>query len=257
MNPKLWPLALVLVLAACHSAPSLEPDPTPQASDLTAEQLIAKSNAARGGEQRLAAVQFVKLTGQWSTNAAKARPVTVMIAPGNYLRRIELASGPPSIKAIQGQESWEINPQNNVLKPAPMLARDASRFRRLADPQGPLVNPQAKGNKIEVIGKHAWRTFQVYKLKVTYPDGGVGYLYLDAQSFLPVRSVGTMYVAQVDEDADLEILYEDYRDVDGVKWPFKETSFAPQARFTQTISWDKVEIDRQPLDESVFAAPKS
>lgn len=256
MKRTIWPLALFLVLTACHSAPQLEPDPEAQTSDLTGEQLIAKSNAARGGEQKLAGIQFVKLTGTWSTSKKNALPITLLIAPGRYLRKIELSSSVTSVKAIDGESAWETSPQAGVDKPTPMGAKEASRFRHLADPQGPIVNPQAKGNKVEVVGKHPWHDRQVYKLKVTFPDGGVNHLYLDAQSFLPVRLVGPMYVAQVDDEVETELIYENYRDVDGVKWPFKETVNVPAARFIQTTVWKNIEINKQPLDDSVFKAPK-
>jgi hypothetical protein len=179
-----------------------------------------------------------------------------MIAPGRYLRRIEQGTDMPMIKAVNGQTTWEISPQKGILKPTPMAAKDAERFRHLADPQGPLVNPGAKGNKVEVIGKLPWKNLQVYKLKVTFRDGGVSYFYLDAKSFLPVRMVTTLYVAQSDKDIDIEFAFEDFRDVNGVKWPFTEKANAPEGNLSQVISWQKIEVNK-PLDESAFKGPKS
>lgn len=255
MTRKLWPIALLLALTACHSSAPMEPDPAAQTSDLTAEQLIEKFIAARGGQEKLAGIQVVKMTGTFSTGQTSPSPVTVTIAPGHYLRRIEQGSGSASIKGVNRESAWQSNAQSG--KTEAMPPKDAARFRRLADPQGPLFDHQGKGNKVEVIGKLPWRETQVYKLKVTFRDGGVNHIYLDEKSFLPVRVVTTLYVAQADADIDLELLYEDYRDVEGVKWPFKETANAPEAGFTQTISWDKIEVNRQPLDESMFTAPKA
>lgn len=263
MDRKAWPLALILSLVALqaegqyhHGPPAtLPPDPAPQASDLTAEQLIAKCNAARGGEQKLKGVQSVKMTGTWETNQERASPVTLMMAPGRYMRRIERGGGAgTSVKAVNAEAAWEIAPQPKA-KPTPMIAQDAARYRRMADPQGPLVNHQAKGIKVEVVGKMPWEGSQVYKLKVVYRDGGTSFLYLDAKSFLPVRAVGSMYIQQLNKDIDTEYVYEEYRDVNGVKWPFTEKLNAPEVNFKQTISWKTIEVNK-PLDPAAFQAPK-
>jgi hypothetical protein len=262
MNRKLAaPLAVMVALMVWrtsdanpfHPSYPFPPDPAVQASDLPVDQLIAKSNAARGGEPKLKAIQSVKMTGDWVIREDDPAPITVTIAPGRYLRRIEQGSGRTQIKAVDGPTTWEITPQNS--KPAAMTAKDAARFRHLADPQGPLVNAQAKGNKVEVVGKMPWRTMQVYKLKVTFRDGGVTYIYLDAKSFLPVRTVSKIY-DQAGEEINIEFVYQEFRDVDGVKWPYVEKASAPEANFTQTITWKKIETGKTALDPAVFKAPK-
>ena len=267
MNCKIGPLALALAvsLTACqasethvfqHSSNPLPPDPALQASDLTADQLIAKSLEARGGDEQLKNIHSVTMTGKWETSDIKSSPITLMIAPGRYLRRIEARSGGTMFKVVDGQTTWEVTPQTGIAKAKAMVSKDAGRFRRLADPQGPLVDAQAKGNKVEVLGKMPWENSQVYKLKVTFPDGALNYIYLDAQSFLPVRVVNTMYVPHVEEDVDLEYIYEDYRAVDGVKWPFKERANAPQVKLKQITTWEKIEVNK-PLDEAAFKMPTS
>lgn len=264
MNRRALPLAIVLL---CLASPALraqhqmgipiEPDPAPKASDLTVAQLLAKHAEARGGEQKLKAIQSVTMTGTWVTTQSKSSPTTVTIAPGHYLRRIDQAdsSGKASFKAVNGAETWEITPQLGVFKPIAMVPKDASRYRRLADPQGALVDPQTKKNKVELVGKTSWKGSDVYKLKVTYPDGGTNFIYLDGKSFLPVRVVDTLYVNQLHKDFGLEIVYEDYRDVNGVKWPFTEKIKAPEVNFAQTTVWKTIEPNK-PLDPAIFKAPK-
>jgi len=139
--------------------------------------------------------------------------------------------------------------------PTPMVDQDAPRFRHLADPQGPLFQPHAKGNNVEVVGKMPWQDKQVYKLKVTFHDGAEDFVYLDAQSFLPVRKVNTMYVVRRKKSIDLEQTYEDYRAVNGVQWPFTEKANAPEADFSQTITWKTIEVN-QPLDDAAFTGPQ-
>jgi len=263
MKRKALPLTLVLL---CLAAPAvraqhpkgnpMEPDPAPKASDLTVAQLLAKAAEARGGEQKLKAVQSVTMAGTWVTTQSKSSPITVTVSPGHYLRRIDqVEPGKASYKAVNGAETWEITPQLGVFKPIAMLPQDASRYRRLADPQGALFDPQTKKNKVEVVGKTTWKDSPVYKLKVTYPDGATNFIYLDGKSFLPVRIVDTLYVNQLHQDFGMEILYEDYRDVNGVKWPFTEKVKAPEVNFAQTTVWKTIEPNK-PVDQAIFKAPK-
>jgi hypothetical protein len=251
MNRKLWPLALLVVLTACGPSP-MAPDAASQPSDLTADQLIARYQAARGGEQKLQAIQSVKMTGTWGRSAKSQTPIVVLISPGRYLRQI----GKTSVKAVNGPATWELNPAAGILKPEAMVAEDAGHFRDLADPQGPLVDSQTKGNKIEAVGKLSWHDSQVYKLKVTFPDERVSYFYLDAKSFLPVRVVTTLYLAQADKEVPVEYIYQDYRDVGGVKWPFTEKANAPEARVAQVTSWKEIEANA-PVNEAMFKSPQS
>ncbi|HEX3530054.1 MAG TPA: hypothetical protein VH988_23590 [Thermoanaerobaculia bacterium] len=259
MNRKIWPLAVIAAVMICRASEtaSAPASGASQASDLTADQLIAKYEAARGGEQKLKGIQSVKMTGKWVNGESSPAPVAVTIAPGRYLRRIDQGSDVPIVQAVDGQAAWETSPPKGITKPSSMSDKDAARFRHLADPQGPLVNFRAKNNKIEVLGKQSWRSSQVYKLKVTFADGGVNYIYLDAKSFLPVRVVSTLYLQHMlmSKEAELEQVYEDFRDVDGVKWPFIEKASAPEVNFATTTSWEKIEVNK-PVDASAFKQPK-
>jgi hypothetical protein len=260
---KLWLLGVIGVLLACkasetaprHEPGPLAPDPPVQASDLTAEQLMARSNAARGGEEKLRNLQSVRMTGTMMTREAGAAPILVAIEPGRYMRRIEQGPDTMLIQVVDGSTTWEVNPRNGISKPTPMSEKDAARFRRFADPQGPLVNPQAKGCQVKVLGKMPWNGSQVYKTEVVFPDGGVHYVYLDATSFLPLRMVHKLYVPPLGKDIDVEFRYRDFRDVQGVKWPFVEEGSAPEVNFDQTISWEKVEVNA-PADDSLFQMKK-
>lgn len=263
MNRKVLQMLLIVSLMSCrasetqlfhHAAETLPPDPKAQASDLTADQLIAKYAAARGGEAKLKSLQSVKMTGTWESKG-KSSPIVVMIAPGRYLRRIEQGSTMTMANVVDGPTTWMMNPGAGVSKPLPMSGQEAGRFRRLADPQGPLFEAKAKGNKMEVVGKLTWGKTPVYKLKVTFGDGAVTYYYLDAASFLPARIVGSQYVPQLNKNIDVEVIYGDYRDAGGVKWPFTEKANAPEVNFSQSISWDKIETNK-PLDEAAFKPPK-
>ncbi len=261
MRRKISILMVTLALMACrrsntqlfsHEAPTLPPDPAPQASDLTADQLFAKYAAARG-EQKLKGLTSLKMTGTW-TSKGNSAPIIALVSSGRFLRRIGQGSDVIMANAVDGSTSWEMNPKNGLTKPTPMSAKDAARFRRLGDPQGPLVDSKAKGHKIEVVGKLPWNGSTVYKLKVEFKDGETSYFYLDGRTFLLTRVVGSQYVPQLSKNIGVEVVYQDFRDVDGLKCAFSEKASAPEVNFSQSIAWSKIELN-QPLDPAAFKAP--
>ncbi len=259
MTHKTWLLVLILAAAGCRAPdpPAVSivtEDPAPQASDLTVDQLLARYVAARGGEPALEGLHALRMTGKITTVEITDRPILVAVAAGRYLRRIEQDPSSTLINAVDGAAGWEVSPRRGVRTPTPMSVQDTTRFRHLADAQGPLVDPAAKGNKVELVGKQPWKDTEVYKLKLTYADGGVDYLYLDARKFLLVRLVSGMYIPPLGRDIAVEFAYRDFRDVHGLQCPFVEEANAPEVNFRQTISWGRIEVNPS-LDESWFKRP--
>jgi len=56
-----------------------------------------------------------------------------------------------------------------------------------SDFDGPLVNYQQKGNKVEFTGKDTFEGTDTFKLKVTLPNGDVYVYYLDAEYYVPIK----------------------------------------------------------------------
>jgi hypothetical protein len=75
-------------------------------------------------------------------------------------------------------------------------------------------------------------------------------LYLDTQSGLLVRLV--RYIETPVGRNPTQIDYDDYRDSDGVKIPFKWTVARPQGRFTIQLSETQNNV---PVDDAKFAKP--
>lgn len=91
----------------------------------------------------------------------------------------------------------------------------------------------------------------VYVVQGTAPGGGVlGTLYFDKQTHLLVRFVRRTPspVGRITIQQD----YDDYKDVDGIKFPFKYSFLWLDGRFTAEISDVKVNV---PIDPAKFGQP--
>ena len=115
----------------------------------------------------------------------------------------------------------------------------------------PLLDYKTRGTKVVLGGKDKVGDREVYALSVQPATGPVTRLFVDAQSYLPVRAIVTLEVPELGSQEQTTD-FSDYRDVDGVKVPFgiKISSAIQTIRITVT----KVEQNVK-LDPAVFAKP--
>jgi hypothetical protein len=114
------------------------------------------------------------------------------------------------------------------------------------------VDYKSKGNTVELVDKEDVDGIAVYKLKLTKKSGSVEFDYLDAKSFLPIKTEGRR--TQLGQ----EILYEskigDYKPVEGVLMPFNVKQLV-NGRLAMEITVEKMDAN-VPLDEAVFKMPE-
>jgi outer membrane lipoprotein-sorting protein len=76
--------------------------------------------------------------------------------------------------------------------------------------------------------------------------------YIDAESYLPLRTVAKVFVQQLGQDVEQMTDFLDYRDVDGVKTPFKLRATSAVQNYTIVLA--KVEHNVQ-IDDALFSKP--
>ncbi len=87
-----------------------------------------------------------------------------------------------------------------------------------------------------------------YKLKVTRKSGSIEAIYLDATTFLPVKSAGTR--KQQDREVAHESFPGNFRPVNGVMMPFSLNQ-KMKGRSMLELTVEKVEVNT-PMDDSIF-----
>jgi len=91
-----------------------------------------------------------------------------------------------------------------------------------------------------------------YVLKMTPKAGPSIRLFIDADSFMLVRTAVTLNVPQLGGDIEQVVDFSDFRDVDGIKIPFVTKSTNPAQTVTATMMSVKHNTD---LDDSSFSKP--
>jgi hypothetical protein len=121
-----------------------------------------------------------------------------------------------------------------------------------ADLDGPLVDPEKKGNKIELIGKEDADGRAAWKLKVTRKNGEERFVYIDAETYLQ-----TLIVTKRDmggRQVEIKSVIDDYRSVDGLMLPHSFDASTPGMPQGQSLRFSKAEIN-VPIDDSRFVKP--
>ncbi len=215
----------------------------------TADDVIAKAVAARGGIDKLKAIQTQRLTGSITIGDNPPGPFMVEMKRGGKMRQEMTVGGQNAIRMTDGVAGWKVENNND---PAPLDAGELKNMAGGADIDGPLVDYKAKGNQVELVGKEKVDGNDAYKLKITQKDGQVRYDYIDASSYLEAKWQGEIEAGGKKFVA--ESFFKDYRAVDGVMYHHLIESDTVGTPYKQKLVFDKIEVNIS-LDDSVFGKP--
>jgi outer membrane lipoprotein-sorting protein len=217
----------------------------------TADEVIARSLEARGGLDKLKAVQSIRMTGKLTMGPGIEAPITIEMKRPRSARLEITIQGSTGVQAYDGKQAWQIPPMGSR-QPEPIPEEMAKDLDEQADIDGPLVDYKAKGYKVELVGKEKVEGSDAFKLKVTKKDGDVEYDYLEAESYLPVRVEAKRTVRG--SEIEGEITFGDYKEAGGFLWPYSIQSSAKGRPEKQSVTIDKIEINPA-LDDSRFKMP--
>jgi hypothetical protein len=219
----------------------------------TAEELVAKNILAHGGVEKIRSIKTLRMTGRLQSGSFQAQVGQDTMAP-DLMRQTFTVQGMTEIEAYDGSVGWKISPFEGRKEPE-LLGEDELRpLMEEADFYGPLVDYQAKGNRVEYLGHDTVDGDDAYKLKVTLKNGDIVYYYLDPETFLEIRVENIRFIRGA--------VREDFREpgsyklVSGVYYPFSlESGSKLQPGNTVRITIDKIEVN-VPLDKKEFQMPE-
>jgi hypothetical protein len=221
----------------------------------TADELVAKNIEAKGGADKIKALNTIRMTGRVELQGGVNGLVSQENHRPNLVRETFALQGMTAVQAYDGSAGWQIQPFGGKKDPALMGEDDVRDLLIDADFDGPLVNYKAKGNTVEFLGHDTVDGDDALRLKVTLKNGDIVYYYLDPDTFLEIRTERQEFVrGSVRESvADLG----SYKAVSGVMFPFSVGS-GPKNDPTQwqNVTYDKIEVN-VPLPEPEFAVPAS
>jgi len=213
-------------------------------------ELVGKSLDAQGGAAALKAIQSQKVTGKIVTQGMEM-PITILSARPNSTRVEISVMGMNIVQAFDGTTGWSINPMTGSQDAQLMGEQEVKAVRLQADMDGPLQNWEARGWVGEYMGQEDVEGTAAYRLRIDTKQDVVIDMWLDAESYLPIKQNTKMKVDQ--QEVESQMYPGDYRSLNGLTIPFAlETRQGDQVMMNMVF--ETVEFGVA-VDPSVFAMP--
>src|ERR1700743_3802307 len=152
----------------------------------SAQEIVAKQLVALGGREKLQTLNSLYLEGTAVLdNNARVSMKTWKVYDRLYRQEISSAAGNLVI-VVTPRQGWTSNPRTNgVFKT--LTDQQFKALQPELDPAGPLVDYNAKGNKVELAGKDTVSGHECYKLRVYFPSGNMATYWIDTKSWYTLR----------------------------------------------------------------------
>lgn len=222
-------LALALLLVAgqgCHHAPA----ETVPAWTPSAESILDKQIEMTGGKDNFARIENRVMKGKMKMPAQGIEfEITVYSArPNLHLTIMDSPMVGMIAKGTDGTVAWQKSMMTGaqLLKGAEKTAMmNEAIFDRMVNWRDNFSTTDYQGEVVlDAEGKEAEPTEgtelnKAYKITMTPVEGTPFTLYMDTETFLPIKLTMTMETQM--GSVPMEVFSEDYRDVDGLTMPFK------------------------------------
>ena len=217
----------------------------------TADDIIARYISRVGGADRIQAATSLRRTGKFIGGGGFEAVVVQENKRPNLVREEFNLQGMTAINAYDGKAGWKIDPFAGK-KDAESLSEDEMHAILLdSDFDEPLIGYKAKGNTAEFVGTDQIEGTNVYKLKITLPNGDLRTYYMDSDSYVPIRMDETRIIRGAEQQ--FETTLGDYKPVNGWLLPFSIES-GRKGQDKSTVHYEKIEAN-VPLDARRFAKP--
>lgn len=216
----------------------------------TADDVIARNIAARGGMEKIKAIQSVDMKIKANQQGLEFPGKLEWKRPDKV--RLEMTiQGKTMVQAYDGKTAWAIMPFLGSPDPQAMPADEAKDMVEQADMDGPIVDYKAKGNTVELVGREDVEGSPADKLKVTWKNGDVTYVYVDVESGLAVKE--TTRRKQKGSEIEIDSYMTNFKPVEGVLFPFAiENKVQGKSIGQFTIEDVKPNVA---IDDAAFAMP--
>jgi len=217
----------------------------------SADELVAKNLAARGGVDKLKGLASARLVGNLSVQGMEM-PLTILTKRPNKMKQEMSMQGQKIIQAFDGETVWAVNPLMGSAAPRVVEgpAADVVKNQSLFD--GPLVGYKDRGDTLEVVGPAEVGGAKTWKLKLTRKDGKSMLIFLDAETGLERQWTATM--EQNGLTMEIETTMADFQATEGIMVARSIRTMMGSQQMA-AITFTTVEFN-VPIEDSEFVMPK-
>ncbi|MCK4764055.1 MAG: outer membrane lipoprotein-sorting protein [Candidatus Aminicenantes bacterium] len=215
------------------------------------DEIISKNLEVKGGAEKIRALKTIKANTKTGMGGMEIKG-TMWFKHPNMFKMEMLISEKKMIFAFDGSVAWQVSPLTGSEDPQELTGQMAEMVKDNADMMDdPFLDYKKKGFKYELVGKEDMEGTQVFKLKLIKKSGKIVYFFLDAESFIEIKSIMTNKIGE--QDITTEMFYGDYKEVAGVMYPHSIAT-KQNGQDQGTIVFESVEPNVE-LDDAFFKMP--
>lgn len=219
----------------------------------TLDEIVARHLSARGGQEALAAVRTLRMSGHAFAGPGREAILRREIARPGRIRTEFVFQGTTGVYVWDGSRGSRVSPLDGNFDPEPLSEDAAALSAEQADLEGPLVDWRQKGHRVELVGSASLPGGAAHELKVTLKSGVARRVFVDAQTGLIVKTSSTRQTNG--HELEFETVYGDYRETAGVRFARSIEIGIRDRPQRLRIEVERVEVNPT-LDDSRFRLPE-
>ena len=209
--------------------------------------ILEKMIEAQGGRKLLGSIKDTTMIGSMEIAATgMSGTLTTYLKEPNKMRMDFEMMGMVITMAYDGESAWWTNPQTGATEEMP--ADMAEQILRQAWANDIFLNPDKHGVTYELKEKETLEGKEYYVLEQSFPDGWKMTLYIDAQTYLPYKSVSKQI--QMGAEVETESFLSDWKKVEGIMTACTIKNFA-SGEEVMTMTYTEVKYNTG-IEDSLF-----
>jgi hypothetical protein len=203
----------------------------------TVDQVVDRYLKATGGREKISGIRTQVAKGEFSMpDMGMYAPIELYIEkPNKLLMMIDIVEVGGVSNGVNGDTAWEINPMTG-----PRILEGGEKSAALRNAQiDPLLNWEENFINAEISGEETIGDENCVKAVFTPSVGEPWELFFSKETGLIVKSISN-------DGQYMEATFGDYRDVDGVIFPFLIQMVGPQFSFEMKFESIEVNVDIPP-----------
>lgn len=222
-------------------------------ADDALESILSKYYEAIGGLEAWRGLESCRLSGEMVVPQGMAVPFT-MIFQMPLKSRLEISiQGMEQVQAFDGEKGWAVAPFSGSTEPQLMPEEFLPIMKEQSDIAGPLVDWEAKGHQIELLGKNDDPEGPgEFHLQVTLESGDIRDFFLDGESYLPIRMEATTEF--MGNELEIATIFSDYREVGDLMMVHSIETGPVNSPEGQVMRIETIELNIE-VDADLFSFP--
>ncbi|MGB2906273.1 MAG: hypothetical protein WBB73_04180 [Candidatus Aminicenantaceae bacterium] len=220
----------------------------------SASDILEKMIEASGGRKALEAIKDTTMVGEMDMpSMGMSASMTIYHKEPNKFRQDMEVMGMQITNAFDGEVGWMLNPQAGGVQDMPSDALEEAKKRAFEFGNSAFLNPEKYGISYEFKGKEKIEDKEYFVLVQTFPNDEINTMYIDTKTNL-LHLIKQKATDMMGAPTDQEMIFSDYRKVDGILASYSMTIFQGGEEFGL---FTLMEIKfNSGLEDSLFAKEK-